>query len=155
MGGDEGGYPILDTVWRPTGDVDENAQDLLDVAGSPFSAGAEQAVVRGSNKPAENFADIRLAARQVREFHTRCIAGLSQNARELLSDDAVVGGGNSTATRIWGTTALWWAIHRCDTRLRLAIRRSETPRAASNLRKDVREGRLLDVRSGDIKPDAL
>ena len=90
-GSGEDNFPILNEEWRIMGESDQYARDFLEVSDSTFSVDAVKAVVEAGNKIAGNYADIRLAARQVQEIHIGSIAKLAQNSRELLSGDPVFG----------------------------------------------------------------
>ena len=152
-GWEDGSFPILDMDWRITGEVASNAQNFLDVADVPYSVDAAKAAVEAGNKLDGNYADIRLAARNVQGIRMRSIAVLSHNARELLSDEPVLG---EEIARLHELGALphyggpspgAWRVSG------LPYDESKTTLMVSKLWKEVRKGRVLVVHAGAIPVD--
>lgn len=142
-GGDGDQFPILDTEWRIEGAIDPEAYRFLEVADAPFSGESAQQVVRAGTKHANNYEDVRHAARQVQEIHMGEISVLAQNEGDLLAGDPELVGQIARIREV-GALPYYGGTSAGNGRASgLPYDESKTHLAASNLWRDVRKGRVL------------
>ena len=153
IGGQGGGFPILNRNWRIQGEVGQNARDFLETADIPFSIAAVRQVVKAGSEMVEQYDDVRLAARQVQEIHMGNMAPLAQHARNMLRKHPDLGGEIAQLHEIGPLPHYGGISHGAARPSGIPYDGAKTHLMVGETWKDVRKGRVLAAHCDSVRPD--